>query len=107
MASERKMGITRGSYTLQYSTDNSGNPGLYVYKREATVEDKYVNTWLHMDYEMQVGVKLDQLFFESTRALQSSEVQMLKIGPSRAQYYFCFNLSLLIESYLKYQYTLV
>ena len=28
----------------------------------------------------------------------------LKIGPSGAQYYFCFNLSL-IESYLEYQYT--
>ena len=78
MASGRKMGITRGSYTLQYSTDNSGKPGLYVYNRDATVKDKYVNTWLNMDYEMLVGTKLDYLFFESTRALQSSEFQMLK-----------------------------
>ena len=78
MASGRKMGITRGSHTLQYSTDNSGKPGLYVYNRDATVKDKYVNTWLNMDYEMQVGTKLDYLFFESTRALQSSEIQTLK-----------------------------
>ena len=28
-----------------------------------------------------------------------------KIGPSGAYYYFCFNLSLIIESYLEYQYT--
>ena len=28
---------------------------------------------------------------------------MNKIGPSGAHYYFCFNLSLIIESYLEYQ----
>ena len=76
--SGRKMGITRRSYTLQYSKDNSGKPGLYVYNKDATVKEKYVNTWLHMDYEMQVETKLDYLFFESTQALQSSEIQMLK-----------------------------
>ena len=58
MASGRKMGVTRGSYTLQYSTDNSGKPGLYIYNRDATVKDKYANTWLHMDYEMQVGLHI-------------------------------------------------
>ena len=31
-----------------------------------------------MDYEMQVGTKLDNQFFESTRAVQSSEIEMLK-----------------------------
>ena len=29
----------------------------------------------------------------------------MKKGPSGAHYHFCFNLSLLIESYLEYQYT--
>ena len=30
---------------------------------------------------------------------------LFKIGSSGAHYYFCFNLSLIIESYLEYQYT--
>ena len=45
----------------------------------------------------------------SSRALGSfhlTEVfQSQKIGPSGAQYYFCFNLSLIIESYLEYKHT--
>ena len=60
MASERKMGMTTGSYTLQYSTDNSGKPGRFVFIRDASVKDKYV------DYEMQVGTKSDYLLSEST-----------------------------------------
>ena len=74
MASGRKMGMTTGSYTLQYSTDISGKPGRFVFIRDASVKDKNVNTWLHMDYEMQVGTKLDYLLSESTRALQSSKI---------------------------------
>ena len=50
----------------------------FMYTTETPVKDKYLNTWLHMDYEMQVGTKLDYLFFESTRSFQSSEIQMLK-----------------------------
>ena len=69
MASGRKIAITRGSFTLQHYTDNSGKLGLYIYNRDTTVKDKYVNIWLHMDYEMQVGTKLD-LLIEITRALQ-------------------------------------
>ena len=38
------------------------------------------------------------LFFLISTILQ-------KIGPSRAHYYFRLNLSLIIESYLEYQYT--
>ena len=32
-------------------------------------------------------------------------IEFLKIGPSGAHYCFCFILSLIIESYLEYQYT--
>ena len=31
-------------------------------------------------------------------------VSALKIGPGGAHYYYCFNISLIIESYLEYQY---
>ena len=36
---------------------------------------------------------------------ESKKPGIHKIGPSGAHYYFCFNLSLIIESYLEYQYT--
>ena len=87
MASGLKMEHRRGSYYLQYSTDNSGNPELYVYNRDATDKEKYANTWLHMDYEIQIGTKLGYLIFESIRALQSTEIQMLKnqCEPDRTQ----------------------
>ena len=46
--------------------------------------------------------------------LTNVKLDFMKIGPSGAQYYFCFNLyflkqkkSLIKESYLEYQYTLV
>ena len=34
--------------------------------------------YLNMDYEMHMGTKLDYLFFQSSRLLQESEIQLLK-----------------------------
>ena len=34
--------------------------------------------YLNMDYELHQGTKLDHLFFESTRLLEASEIQLLK-----------------------------
>ena len=34
--------------------------------------------YLNMDYEMHMGTKLDYLFFQSSRLLQASEIQLLK-----------------------------
>ena len=34
--------------------------------------------YLNMDYEMHMGTKLDYLFFQSSRLLQVSEIQLLK-----------------------------
>ena len=34
--------------------------------------------YLNMDYEMHIGTKLDHLFFQSSRLLQASEIQLLK-----------------------------
>ena len=95
ITSGRKIGITKKTYTLHYSTDNSGKYELLVYNRDATVKGKIVYYRLYMDYEKQVGTKLDYMFFESSRALQSSEIQMLKnqSEPERTQIlkikYYC------------------
>ena len=34
--------------------------------------------YFNMDYEMHMGTKLDYLFFQSSRLLQASEIQLLK-----------------------------
>ena len=66
---------------LQYipSTENNGFAQLYAYDPKHTShktsdEDMYLN----MDYEMHMGTKLDYLFFQSSRLLQASEIQLLK-----------------------------
>ena len=34
--------------------------------------------YLNMDYEKHMGTKLDYIFFQSSRLLQASEIQLLK-----------------------------
>ena len=54
-------------------------PGnLYIYSLQCKPADPYINTWLNMDYELQQETKLDYIFFESSRALQASELNVLK-----------------------------
>ena len=69
-----------GPHLLQYQNNafllKPGN--LYVYSPQPKPADPYINTWLNMDYELQQGSKLDYLFFESSRALQASELNLLK-----------------------------
>ena len=57
-------------------TQNNGFAQLYAYdpkhtSRQTNHEDMYLN----MDYEMNMGTKLDYLFFQSSRILQASEIQ--------------------------------
>ena len=70
-----------GPHLLQYQNNAFfSKPGnLYVYSPQPKPADPYINTWLNMDYELQQGTKLDYLFFESSRALQASELNLLKI----------------------------
>ena len=67
-------------HLLQYQNNGSlSKPrNLYVYSLQPKPADTYINTWLHMDYELQQGTKLDYLFFESCSALQASELSLLK-----------------------------
>ena len=83
LRSRRNLGKERKSATqlLQYIApiENNGFAQLYVYHQKHTShktsdEDMYLN----MDYEMHMGTKLDYLFFQSSRILQVSEIQLLK-----------------------------
>ena len=66
---------------LQYikSTEDNGFAQLYAYEPKHTshkTSDEAM--YLNIDYEMQMGTKLDYLFFQSSRLLQASEIQLLK-----------------------------
>ena len=66
---------------LQYipPTENNGFAQLYAYDPKHTshkTSDEHM--YLNMDYEMHMGTKLDYLFFQSSRFLQASEIQLLK-----------------------------
>ena len=69
-----------GPHLLQYHKDAFfSKPGnLYVYIPQSKPAKPYINTWLNIDKELQQGTKLDYLFFESSRALQASELNLLK-----------------------------
>ena len=83
LRSGRNLGKERNGAThpLQYiqSFENNGFAQLYAYDPKHTShktgdEDMYLN----MDYDMHMGTKLDQLFSQSSRWLQASEIQFLK-----------------------------
>ena len=69
-----------GPHFLQYQNNTffSKLGNLYVYSPQPKPADPYINTWLNMDYALQQGKKLDYLFFESSRAQQASELNLLK-----------------------------
>ena len=83
LRSGRNLGKERNGATqlLQYTppAENNGFAHLYAYDPKQTShktsdEDMYLN----MDYEMHMGTKLGYHFFQSSRLLQASEIQLLK-----------------------------
>ena len=83
LRSGRNLGKERSGATqlLQYipPTENSGFAQLYAFDpKHITHKTSNEDMYLNMDYEMQMGTKLDYLFFQSSRLLQASEIQLLK-----------------------------
>ena len=83
LRSGRNLGKEQNGATqlLQYipPTENNEFAQLYAYDPKHTShkrsdEDMHLN----MDYEMHMGTNLDYLFFQSSRLLQASEIQLLK-----------------------------
>ena len=69
-----------GSHFLQYQNNTffSKPVNFYIFSPQPKPADPYINTWLNMDYELQLSRKLDYLFFESSRTLQVSELNLSK-----------------------------
>ena len=53
--------------------------------------------YLNMDYEMHLGTKLDFLFFQSSRALQATEINLLKRQCEQERTQILTNLMLSLE----------
>ena len=73
---------------LQYNapTENNGFAQLYAYNpihtsHKTSDEDMYLN----MDDAMDMGTKFDHFFFQSSRLLQASEIQLLKTQCEQAR----------------------
>ena len=75
-----------GPHLLLYQNNAlfSKPANLYVHGPQPKPSDPYINTWLNMDYELQQGTKLD-LFFESSRALQVTELNLLQTNANKKE----------------------
>ena len=76
--SDERNGATQ---LLQYiaPTENNGLAQLYAYDPKHTShKTSNQDMYLNMDYEMHMGTELVYLFFQSSRLLQASEIQLLK-----------------------------
>ena len=83
LRSGRNLGKERKGATqlLQYipPSENNGFAQLYAYDPKDTshkTSDEVM--YLNMDYEMHMETKLDYIFFQGSRILQVSEIQLLK-----------------------------
>ena len=81
-ASGKRMGFSGGTQHLQYYQRSvSSDCRLFVHKPESPhTDDTNPETphCLNLDYELHQGTKLDYLFFESSKMLEVSEIQLLK-----------------------------
>ena len=76
------MGFSRGTQHLQYYQPSVSSDGrLFVHKRKSPHTDD-TNPgkphYLNIDYELHQGAKLDYLFFDSSKMLESSKIQILE-----------------------------
>ena len=56
------------------------------------------NSYLNMDYEMHLGTKIDYLFFQSSRLLQATEIQLLRNQCEQERTQILTNLMLALEN---------
>ena len=79
--SGKRMGFSGGTQHLQnYQPSVSSDVRLFVHKPESPQRDKPnpgTPDYFNLDYELLQGTKLDYLFFESSKMLEGSEIQLL------------------------------
>ena len=82
LASGKRMGFSGGTEHLQYYQPSVSSDGrLFVPKPESPHTDNpnsQTPHYLNLDYELNQGTILDYLFFESSKMLEGSEIQLLK-----------------------------
>ena len=83
VASGKRMGFSGGTQHLQYYQPSVSSDGkLFVHKPESPYTDNpnpETPHYLNLDYELHQGTKLGYPFFESSKMLEGSEIQLLKI----------------------------
>ena len=71
------------------------NPKLEGTQKLQTADpDNYLN----IDYEMHLGTKIDYLFFQSSRLLQATEIQLLQNQCEQGRTQFLTNLMLALQN---------
>ena len=82
LASGKRMGFSGGTQHLQYYQPSVSSEGrLFVHKPESPHTDNpepETPHYFNLDYELHQETKLNYLFFESSKILEGSEIQLLK-----------------------------
>ena len=82
LAFGKRMGFSGGTQHLQnYQPSVSSDGRLIVHKPESPHTDNpnpETPHYLNLDYELHQGTKLDYLFFESSKMIERSEIQLLE-----------------------------
>ena len=86
MVSGRNLGREKNGATkiLQYLGPRAKNDFGQLYANNPQLEGTQLqqaddpNSYLNMDYDMHLGTKIDHLFFQSSRLLQATEIQLLQ-----------------------------
>ena len=83
----------KGDFGQLYA--HNPNPKLKGTQKVQTADpDNYLN----IDYEMHLGTKIDYLFFQSSRLLQATEIQLLQNQCEQERTQFLTNLMLALEN---------
>ena len=96
-----KIGATK---ILQYLGPRAKNDFGQLYAHNPQLEGTQLqraddpNSYLNMDYEMHLGTKIDYLFFQSSRLLQATELQLLQNQCEQERTQILTNLMLALEN---------
>ena len=106
MNSGRNLGREKNGATkiLQYLGPRAKNDFGELYANNRQLEGTQLqqednpNSYLNMDYEMHLGTKIDYLFFQSSRLLQATELQLLQNQWEQERTQILTNLMLALEN---------
>ena len=106
MNSGRNLGREKNgaSKILQYLGPKAKNDFGQLYARNPQLEGTQLqkandpNSYLNMDHEMHLGTKIDYLFFQSSRLLQATEIQLLQKQCEQERTQILTNLMLALEN---------